>query len=304
MLRRGKRRLVILLFVLIAVLSFPLAAQAKIKLNKKKITITIDQKAKLKVKGTKKKATWKSSNPKVVSVNKKGEITAKAFGTAKITAKVAKKKLTCIVKVVCRHKHTETKNAVKETYTTEGYSGDVYCTDCGKMIYRGSTLPCLVCEHEHTETKNAVKETVFSDGYSGDVYCTTCGSLVQKGEVIKAPPIVVDRVEMVNPNCDISKTEAIIRFHIQYRYKPDQLIVWFNSEEHTNMSFSAVRSYDDKSSDDWYEVRINTSSVYTNYCSGYWRLWWFDAFDIYNNFVYIDDCATKYPSVRFYVPEK
>ena len=47
-----------------------------------------------------KKVTWSSSNKKVAAVSKKGKVTAKKLGTAKITAKVNGKKYTCTVKVI------------------------------------------------------------------------------------------------------------------------------------------------------------------------------------------------------------
>lgn len=76
-----------------------MAKKAKLKLNKKKITLYVGQTARLKVKGTKKKVKWKSSKKKIASVSKKGKVKAKKKGTAKITAKVAGKKLVCKVKV-------------------------------------------------------------------------------------------------------------------------------------------------------------------------------------------------------------
>ena len=69
------------------------SAKGKIKLNKKKVTIKVGQKVKLKLKNTKKKkVTWKSSKKKVASVTKKGVVKGKKKGTAKITAKCGKKK--------------------------------------------------------------------------------------------------------------------------------------------------------------------------------------------------------------------
>lgn len=73
--------------------------KSKIKLNKKKVTLYVGQKVRLKVKGTKKKVKWKSSKKKIATVSKKGTVKAKKKGTAKITAKVAGKKLVCKVKV-------------------------------------------------------------------------------------------------------------------------------------------------------------------------------------------------------------
>lgn len=71
-------------------------AKAKPKLNKKKVTLTVGKKVKLKVKNAgKKKVKWKSSNKKVAKVNKKGVVKAKKVGKATITAQVGKKKLKC-----------------------------------------------------------------------------------------------------------------------------------------------------------------------------------------------------------------
>lgn len=84
----------------------------KITLNAKKQTLTVGDKFKLKVKkvkpaGANKKVTWKTSNKKVVTVNKKGVVKAKAAGSAKVTAtsKVNKK-----VKAVCKVTVTDSKN--------------------------------------------------------------------------------------------------------------------------------------------------------------------------------------------------
>ena len=41
------------------------------------------------------------------------------------------------------HKNTETRNRVSPTYTSEGWSGDIYCKDCEKLLHSGSVLPKL-----------------------------------------------------------------------------------------------------------------------------------------------------------------
>lgn len=81
-------------------------AAKKMALNKKKITLQVGSSTTLKVKNTKKKVTWKSSNKKVAIVSKKGKVTALKKGTAKITAKVSGKKFTCNVNVVKKKKST------------------------------------------------------------------------------------------------------------------------------------------------------------------------------------------------------
>lgn len=82
-------------------------AATKPKLSKTKITMTVGQSKKLKVKGISKKRAkrikWKSSKKKVVTVTKTGKLKARKAGKATITAKVGKKKLKC--KVVVKRKH-------------------------------------------------------------------------------------------------------------------------------------------------------------------------------------------------------
>ena len=73
-----------------------------VKLNRNVYTLKKGKSVSLKAtispkKATTKKITWKSSNKKIATVNKKGKVTAKKKGTVKITAKVkgTSKKATC-----------------------------------------------------------------------------------------------------------------------------------------------------------------------------------------------------------------
>ncbi len=77
------------------------AVEAAAKLSTKKVTLEVGASKKIKVKGTKKKATWASDNTKVATV-KSGKITAKAEGSCTVTAKVGSKTLKCSVKVVAK----------------------------------------------------------------------------------------------------------------------------------------------------------------------------------------------------------
>ena len=97
-------------------------AKGKMKLNKKKVTLYVGKKVKLKVKNktVKQKVKWKSTNKKVARVTKKGRVKAKKPGRATIIAKVGKKKLKCKV-VVKKKKVPVTTNSVvtKPTVTTK-----------------------------------------------------------------------------------------------------------------------------------------------------------------------------------------
>ena len=83
------------------------------------------------------------------------------------------------------HKNTKLLDAVEATCTEEGYTGDLYCTDCEKQLEEGTTIPakghtggeatciakavCEVCgeefgeinpaNHKNTEVRNAVEAT-------------------------------------------------------------------------------------------------------------------------------------------------
>lgn len=88
-------------------------AATKPKLSKTKITMTVGQSKKLKVKGISKKRAkrikWKSSKKKVVTVTKTGKLKARKAGKATITAKVGKKKLKCKVTVKKKRKKSTKK---------------------------------------------------------------------------------------------------------------------------------------------------------------------------------------------------
>lgn len=83
----------------VAALAAPDTAHAAPKISTKAKTLTVGKSYTLKVKGTKKKVKWSSTNKKVATVSSKGKVKAKKMGTAKIRAKIGKKTYTCTVKV-------------------------------------------------------------------------------------------------------------------------------------------------------------------------------------------------------------
>ncbi len=108
---RVKRFLAALLTVVLLVTMLPMTqtdvyAAKKMKLNKKKITLTVGKKKTLKVKNKPKgvKVKWKSKNKKIAKVSKKGVVRAKKAGKTTIIAKVGKKKLKCRIIVKSKKK--------------------------------------------------------------------------------------------------------------------------------------------------------------------------------------------------------
>lgn len=113
----------------------------------------------------------------------------------------------------CDHKHTEIRNQREATCKEEGYTGDIYCKDCGEKLAAGTTIEkkphkvgtpatcvskavCSVCSetfgevdatnHVHTTVKNRKEATCTQTGYAGDTYCTDCDKLLSTGKELAA----------------------------------------------------------------------------------------------------------------------
>lgn len=103
-------------------------AAQKIKLNYTKRTIYEGDSFTLKLKGTKKKVTWSSSNKKVATVSSKGVVKGKSGGsskkTCKITAKAGEKKYVCkvTVKVLPEEEEDEDTEEEEEDSDTDSAS--------------------------------------------------------------------------------------------------------------------------------------------------------------------------------------
>lgn len=111
-----KRKVLSIILLLAIFISFfmPASVQAanKIKLNKAKVVLEVDAKITLKlgdIAATDVK--WSSSAKKVATVTSKGTVTAKAEGSATITATYNKKKYTCNINVVDNNKIEEDKES-------------------------------------------------------------------------------------------------------------------------------------------------------------------------------------------------
>ena len=83
--------------------------EAKVRMSRKTLTIEVSKTYTLKLKGVKRKITWKSSKPSIAKVNKKGKVTALRKGKAIVTAKAGKKIFKCVV-IVQDKKNTEVLN--------------------------------------------------------------------------------------------------------------------------------------------------------------------------------------------------
>lgn len=119
------------------------------------------------------------------------------------------------------HQVKVTKFAKEASCKTEGYTGDIYCQDCGKLLQEGVAIPklahtwntgvitkaatcteagvrtftCAVCGTTRTETVSATghgaleirgrrEASCAAEGYTGDTYCTVCGRKTATGSSI------------------------------------------------------------------------------------------------------------------------
>lgn len=101
---RKLHALLLALLLTVSMLAVPGKVQAATKktaLNKTKVTLEVGDSVKLKLKNAPKGKTvkWSSSKKAVASVSKKGKVTAKNAGVAKVKAAVSGKKYTCTVTV-------------------------------------------------------------------------------------------------------------------------------------------------------------------------------------------------------------
>ena len=124
------------------------------------------------------------------------DVCAHVWGAYKVTrkatcAKAGLKVRTCTLcgetktATIAKLAHTiEIRDAKAATCTEAGYTGDEYCTACGKLVKAGTEIAAT--GHKNTEVKNKKEATCTEDGYTGDTYCKDCGAKVADGEAIKA----------------------------------------------------------------------------------------------------------------------
>lgn len=130
------------------------------------------------------------------------------------------------------HVNREVRNAVAATITTEGYSGDIYCTDCGVLIEAGHKTDKL-CKHTDPNSgvlvhHDAVEATCTDCTYKheGNIEyweCTECGkcwsdSALSK-EIAKADTVTALQQHYVSilnnkvANTDLQQWGSNVNYH-------------------------------------------------------------------------------------------
>ena len=91
--------------------------------------------------------------------------------------------------VPCNHSMATCLGSLPATCTEDGYSGDLYCPNCDKIVENGKVIPAT----GHTpEYIGAVPATHTSEGCTGTAYCKVCHILLAENQVIPMLPYGID----------------------------------------------------------------------------------------------------------------
>ncbi len=148
--------------------------------------------------------------------------TCKEPGTKTYTCTSCNTTKTEEIQATGNHQNTELRNVKAATCTQEGYTGDIYCKDCGTKLSSGETVEkkdhtwdsgkvtkvstckepgmkiytCTSCNttkteeipatgnHQNTELRNVKEATCLEEGYTGDTYCKDCGTKLSSGKTV------------------------------------------------------------------------------------------------------------------------
>ena len=145
------------------------------------------------------------------------------------------------VTITCAHEKTHIEGRTFSNCIVGGYTGDIVCDTCGKVVEQGQTLE----PGEHQEAVLDVKDaTCYVTGYTGDTYCSFCNIKLAEGTVI--PKLEHEYEDNVCKNCGrinnaqldttyTSKTTNLYPFQViqfkapengKYKFHCENITVW------------------------------------------------------------------------------
>lgn len=169
--RSTVKKLIVIFTVLCMLLaSLPVQAASPV-ISKKAITLTVGKSTTLKVKNAKGKIKWKSSNSKIASVSKRGKVTGKKTGKAKITATVNKRNYNCTVIVKADRKVTKVTNVKLNKKNITLKAGKVYTLKASVSPSKASNK-ALVWKSSNNSIASVNSKGVVSAKKAGTVTIT------------------------------------------------------------------------------------------------------------------------------------
>ena len=133
--------------------------------------------------------------------------------------------------LICFHNDTEIRNKSATTCTSNGYTGDVYCKECGEMLEAGRLIRSSGHEYGWYITKLATPE---EDGCR-ELICTVCGlKQGSSSEILYTGHITGD----INDDTDVDNKDLIRLFQ--------HLSEWGVQVNEAALDINADRSIDNK----------------------------------------------------------
>ena len=127
---------------------------------------------------------------------------------------------------------------MEATCTDEGYTGDQYCSHCGKKAQSGKVIDPY---HADTKIINAKDATKTAPGYSGDTYCNVCNKIVSYGhptDMLGAAQVKEIHIELDLPNAgDIAETKPGELASFESIVPEDSPVVFPNSTENSTWQY-------------------------------------------------------------------
>ena len=145
------------------------------------------------------------------------------------------------ITITCAHEKTHIEGRTFSNCIVGGYTGDIVCDTCGKVVEQGQTLE----PGEHQEAVLDVKDaTCYVTGYTGDTYCSVCNIKLAEGTV--TPKLEHEYEDNVCKNCGrinnaqldttyTSKTTNLYPFQViqfkapengKYKFYCENITVW------------------------------------------------------------------------------
>jgi chitinase len=155
-------------------------AASAITISDKSLTLEVDHYKTLRIKGTNSYVSWKSDNTRVATVTKNGKVFAHHTGSAKITATVNGKKLTCKLNVIYVKKEVTLEKGKSYTLPLAGTKGEAVWSSSDKSIATVSNTGKVKAIAPGTATI-----TVKVDGKSMKSYITVIKGINYKNVVLE-----------------------------------------------------------------------------------------------------------------------
>lgn len=224
-------------------------AKSKIKISKKVLKLKVGQSYTIKIKGTKKKVKWSSSNKKIVVVNKKGKVLAKKVGKTVIIAKIQKKKYKCKVTVINQKKVNRKEDNKQKIIPVNKIilnNTDIICTKDDQIDLKAIVTPINATDRNIIWTSSDDNVASMIDGKvvikkigkcdiiasCGGIKAVCHVEIKNKVETINIPEkeINIYRGESYEIKCSLTPSDALVDADIVYSTSDKNIAEVVNSK--------------------------------------------------------------------------